>query len=130
MWLKSDNRAQANRNVRRHPEHVADAGTVGLTHIDTTNVDKQYASPAQLERDGMKTYSLRATGNAGAKDLFSPANMPRRQTTPPTKTPGTWKPAGRFPTRLEAWRQLPPAVFGRRHLVLRFQSRLWYLVPG
>ena len=43
---------------------------MGLTYIDTTDVDKQYASPAQLERDGMKTYSLRAQGNAGVENLF------------------------------------------------------------
>jgi len=71
MWLKSDNRAQAKTEMYVGTlEHVADAGTVGLTYIDTNEVDEQYASPLQLERDGMKTYSLRATGNAGVKDLF------------------------------------------------------------
>lgn len=71
MWLKSDNRGQAKTEMYVGTlEHVADAGTVGLTYIDTNDVDKQFASPLQLERDGMKTYALRATGNAGVKDLF------------------------------------------------------------
>ncbi|MDT4825662.1 hypothetical protein FQZ97_589520 [compost metagenome] len=71
MWLKSDNRAQAKTEMYVGTlEHVSDAGTLGLTYIDTTDVDEQYASPAQLERDGMKTYSLRGQGNAGVENLF------------------------------------------------------------
>lgn len=71
MHLKSDNRSQANSELFVGTlEHVADAGTIGLTYIDVTDVDEQYASPAQLERDGMKTYSLRAQGNAGVENLF------------------------------------------------------------
>jgi hypothetical protein len=71
MWLKSDNRAQAKSEmVVGTLEHVAEAGTVGLTYIDVTDVDEAFATPLQLERDGMKTYSLRATGNAGVENLF------------------------------------------------------------
>lgn len=71
MWLKSDNRAQADTQMYVGTlEHVAEAGTVGLTYINTTNISQAYASPLQLERDGMKTYSLRATGNAGVKNLL------------------------------------------------------------
>ena len=71
MWLKSNNRAQAMTEMYAGTlEHVAEAGTVGLTYIKTTDIDEQYASPLQLERDSMQTYSLRATGNAGVKDLF------------------------------------------------------------
>lgn len=71
MWLKSDNRAQAKTQMYVGTlEHVSAAGTVGLTYIDTTDIDKQYASPSQLERDGMKTYSLRGQGNAGVENLF------------------------------------------------------------
>ncbi|MBM7062948.1 hypothetical protein JQX08_19705 [Pseudomonas sp. UL073] len=71
MWLESDNRAQAKTEMYVATlEHVAEAGTVGLTYIDTTDVDEQYASPFQLERDGMKTYSVRAAGNAGVENLF------------------------------------------------------------
>ena len=71
MWLKSDNRAQAKTEmVVGTLEHVAQAGTVGLTYIDVKDVDEEFASPFQLERDGMKTYSVRATGNAGVENLF------------------------------------------------------------
>lgn len=71
MWLQSDNRAQANTEMHVATlEHVADAGTVGLTYIGTSHVDARYASPQQLERDGMKTYSVRAQGNAGVDNLF------------------------------------------------------------
>ena len=69
--LNVNNRAQAMTEMYAGTlEHVAEAGTVGLTYIKTTDIDEQYASPLQLERDGMQTYSLRATGNAGVKDLF------------------------------------------------------------
>ena len=71
MWLKSDNRAQADTQMNVGTlEHVAQAGTVGLTYIHITDISKQYASPLQLERDGMKTYSVRASGNAGVHNLF------------------------------------------------------------
>jgi hypothetical protein len=70
MWLKSDNRAQAKTELYVGTlEHVADAGTVGLTFIRTRDVDERYASPAQLEREGMKTYSLRGAGSAGVENL-------------------------------------------------------------
>ncbi len=70
MWLKSDNRAQAKTELYVGTlEHVADAGTVGLTYIRTRDVDERYASPSQLERKGMDTYSLRAAGNAGVENL-------------------------------------------------------------
>ncbi|MCY1404353.1 hypothetical protein D3C76_677620 [compost metagenome] len=71
MWLKSDNRAQAKSEmVVGTLEHVAEAGTVGLTYIDVTDVDEEFASPIQLDRRDMKTYSLRAQGNAGVENLF------------------------------------------------------------
>ncbi|MFZ5961269.1 hypothetical protein ACOXVJ_27550 [Pseudomonas knackmussii] len=71
MHLKSNNRAQANSELYVGTlEHVADAGTVGLTYVDVTDIDEQYASPLQLDRKDMKTYSLRAQGNAGVQDLF------------------------------------------------------------
>ncbi|WP_236234363.1 alginate export family protein [Pseudomonas tohonis] len=71
MWLKSDNRSQARPELFVGTlEHVAEQGTVGLTWIDIRDVDEEYASPIQLDRDGMKTYSLRAQGNAGVENLF------------------------------------------------------------
>ena len=70
MWLKSDNRAQAKTELYVGTlEHVADAGTVGLTYIRTRDIDERYASPSQLQRKSMETYSLRAAGNAGVENL-------------------------------------------------------------
>ena len=90
MWLKSDNRAQAKTEMYVGTlEHVAEEGTVGLTYIDTTDVDEQFASPLQLERDGMKTYSLRATGNAGVKNLFLSGEY-AKQDKPHTSNEDAW----------------------------------------
>jgi hypothetical protein len=90
MWLKSDNRAQAKTEMYVGTlEHVAPEGTVGLTYIDSTDVDEQYASPAQLERDGMKTYSLRAQGNAGVKNLFLSGEY-AKQDKPHAATEDAW----------------------------------------
>ncbi|MGF6395387.1 hypothetical protein [Pseudomonas plecoglossicida] len=90
MWLKSDNRAQAKTEMHVATlEHVAEAGTVGLTYIDTTHVDEQYASPQQLERDGMKTYSLRGQGNAGVENLFLSGEY-ATQDKPHTSTEDAW----------------------------------------
>lgn len=90
MWLKSDNRGQAKTEMYVGTlEHVADAGTVGLTYINTTDVDEEFASPAQLERDGMKTYSLRAAGNAGVDNLFLSGEY-AKQDKPHTATEDAW----------------------------------------
>ncbi|MDH4553764.1 hypothetical protein E8F11_01010 [Pseudomonas sp. BN417] len=71
MWLKSDNRAQAKTEMLvGNLEHVSEAGTLGLTAIDISDVDEEFASPFQAERDGMKTYSVRGQGNAGVENLF------------------------------------------------------------
>jgi hypothetical protein len=71
MWLKSDNRAQAKPELWvGNLEHVSEAGTLGLTAIDIRDVDEEFASPFQAERDGMKTYSVRGQGNAGVENLF------------------------------------------------------------
>jgi hypothetical protein len=90
MWLKSDNRAQAKTEMYVGTlEHVAAEGTIGLTYIDTTDIDEQYASPAQLERDGMKTYSLRGQGNAGVENLFLSGEY-AKQDKPHTATEDAW----------------------------------------
>lgn len=71
MWLKSDNRAQAKTGLYVATlEHVAEPGTLGFTFIKGKDVDKKYADDAQLERDGMKVYSLRGQGNLGVESLF------------------------------------------------------------
>jgi len=90
MWLKSDNRAQAKTEMYVATlEHVAEAGTLGLTYIDTTDVDEEFASPAQLERDDMKTYSLRGAGNAGVENLFLSGEY-AKQDKPHTPTEDAW----------------------------------------
>jgi hypothetical protein len=71
MWLKSDNRAQAKSEMWvGNLEHVSEAGTLGLTAIDIRDIDEEFASPFQAERDGMKTYSVRGQGNTGVENLF------------------------------------------------------------
>lgn len=71
IWLKSDNRAQANTGLLIGTlEYVADPGTLGFTYIHGRNVDKKYASDMQLAREGMNVYSIRGVGNLGInKDL-------------------------------------------------------------
>lgn len=70
MWLASDNRAQAETELAvATMEHVADEGTLGLTYIRGLDVNKRFASPFQLERDGMETVSIRGTGSLGIEDL-------------------------------------------------------------
>lgn len=90
MWLKSDNSAQAKTEMYVGTlEHVTPEGTVGLTYIDSTEIDMQYASPTQTERDGMKTYSLRAQGNAGVTNLFLSGEY-AKQNRPHTASENAW----------------------------------------
>ncbi|OAI88276.1 hypothetical protein [Pseudomonas putida] len=71
MWLKSDNPAQASPELSVATlEHVAEAGTVGLTAIKVSDTDQQLADILYPECKGMKLYSVRAQGNAGVSDLF------------------------------------------------------------
>jgi hypothetical protein len=70
MWLKSDNRAQAETELAIATlEHVAEPGTLGLTYVRSLNVNERFATPAQLERDGMDTVSLRGVGSLGVENL-------------------------------------------------------------
>lgn len=70
MWLDSNNRAQAETELAVATlEHVADEGTLGLTYIKGLDVNKRFATPFQVERDGMETASIRGTGSLGEKDL-------------------------------------------------------------
>lgn len=70
MWLKSDNRAQAETELAIATlEHVGAPGTLGLTYIRGLDVNERYASAAQLERDGMDTVSLRGAGSLGVDNL-------------------------------------------------------------
>ncbi|XKH61569.1 alginate export family protein [Halomonas sediminis] len=65
-WIESDNRAQANTELGIMAlQHRHDAGSVELTYIRGLEVDEAFASPTQLERDGMDTYSLRFEQSLG-----------------------------------------------------------------
>ncbi len=69
MWFKSDNNAQASTEMAATTlGYSAPEGTVEFSYIKGLDVDEEWASPAQLERDGMDIYSLRATGNAGIEN--------------------------------------------------------------
>lgn len=71
MWLKSDNRAQAEPETAVATlENVTAQGTVGLTALKVLDTDKTFAELLYPERKGMKIYSLRAQGNAGVAGLF------------------------------------------------------------
>lgn len=71
MWLKSDNPAQVRPELSVATlEHVAPAGTLGLTAIKVTDTDEPLADILYPQRKGMKLYSVRGQGNAGVEDLF------------------------------------------------------------
>lgn len=66
LWMKSDNRAQANSELAASTlAYSAAPGTLELTYIRGLNVDDRYASELQKQREGMDIYSLRGAGNAG-----------------------------------------------------------------
>ncbi|QVL21267.1 hypothetical protein KH389_12065 [Pseudomonas qingdaonensis] len=66
LWLKSDNRAQAETELAAGTlDYTTAAGTLGLTWVHGLGVTEQWASEFQRQRDGMDTYSLRGEGNAG-----------------------------------------------------------------
>jgi len=50
-------------------EHVAAAGTPGLTYLDVLDTDEEFAFLYPQRKDS-KTYSLRAQGSAGVEPLF------------------------------------------------------------
>lgn len=69
MWLKSDNRSQANTELAAGTlEYSAALDTLGLTYIHGLNVDDRFASDFQKQREGMNIYSLRGAGNAGIEN--------------------------------------------------------------
>ncbi|GGO79243.1 hypothetical protein GCM10011348_13050 [Marinobacterium nitratireducens] len=72
FWIESDNPAQADMELAGiNVEHVAVAGTFGLTYIEGLDVDDKYADALGLtHRDGQETLSLRYQGNAGVENLF------------------------------------------------------------
>lgn len=69
MRLESDNAGQVKAKLDVGTlEHVAAAGTAGLTYIKVTDTDDPFG--LYPNRDGMKVYSLRGQGNAGVEGLF------------------------------------------------------------
>lgn len=66
LWLKSDNRAQAETELAAGTlDYTGKAGTLGLTWVHGIDVADQWASDFQKQREGMDIYSVRGEGNAG-----------------------------------------------------------------
>ncbi|MHC6225597.1 alginate export family protein [Pseudomonas sp. X10] len=66
LWLKSDNRAQAETELAAATlDYTHALGTLGLTWVHGIDVSDEWASEFQKEREGMDVYSLRGEGNAG-----------------------------------------------------------------
>lgn len=69
LWLKSDNRAQAETELAADTlDYTAVAGTLGLTWVHSIDVTDQWASDFQKQREGLNTYSLRGEGSAGIEN--------------------------------------------------------------
>ncbi|MFC6301884.1 hypothetical protein GNF76_25240 [Pseudomonas sp. CCM 7893] len=69
MWIKSDNRAQANTEMAAGTlEYTSAPGTLGLTYIHGIDVDERFANDLQKQRKGMNLYSVRGVGNAGIEN--------------------------------------------------------------
>lgn len=69
MWLKSDNRAQANTELAAATlAYDTEPGGLALTYIRGLGVDERYASEFQQQREGIDIYSLRGAGNAGVEN--------------------------------------------------------------
>lgn len=80
MWLRSDNKAQADTRLAVGTLDYSSApGTVGLAYIRGLGVDARYASPAQAQRKGMNVYSLHAEGSAGLPDTELAAELARQE---------------------------------------------------
>lgn len=66
LWLKSDNRAQAETELAAGTlDYTQALGTLGLTWIHGIDVADQWASEFQKAREGMNVYSVRGEGSAG-----------------------------------------------------------------
>lgn len=68
IWLKSNNPANGKPELAIGTvEHVSDRGTLGFDYLNVLDSDSRFDTRG---RDGVKTYSLRAQGNAGVPGLF------------------------------------------------------------
>ncbi|MDR2307509.1 MAG: alginate export family protein [Paucimonas sp.] len=66
LWLKSDNRAQAETELAAGTlDYTHPLGTLGLTYLHGIDVADQWASEFQKAREGMNVYSLRGEGSVG-----------------------------------------------------------------
>ncbi|WP_412459853.1 hypothetical protein ACK2SD_12460 [Pseudomonas sp. SC11] len=69
LWLKSDNRAQAETELAAGTlDYTQALGTLGLTWIHGIDVADQWASEFQKAREGMNVYSVRGEGSAGIEN--------------------------------------------------------------
>lgn len=69
VWLKSDNRAQAETELAASTlDYTGNAGTVGLTWVHGLGVTDQWASDFQKQRENMDVYSVRGEGDGGVKN--------------------------------------------------------------
>ena len=77
FWLQSGNAGQASTELTGiNVEHTSDMGTVGLSYIQGTKVDKDEAEFLGVtNRDGQKNVSVRFRGNAGVENLFLSAEF-------------------------------------------------------
>ncbi|WP_236438279.1 alginate export family protein [Pseudomonas syringae] len=70
LWLKSDNRIQADTELAAATlDYTAQPGTLGLTWVHGLDVNDQWASDFQRQRKGMNVYSVRGEGDAGIKNV-------------------------------------------------------------
>lgn len=71
MWLKSDNRAQAEPETFVGTLENIDANrTIGLTAVKVLDTDAEFGKILYPDRKNMEIYSIRAKGNAGVPGLF------------------------------------------------------------
>ncbi len=70
LWLKSDNRVQAETELAAGTlDYTAQPGTIGLTWIHGIDVSDRWASDFQRQRQGMNIYSVRGEGDAGIENV-------------------------------------------------------------
>lgn len=68
FWFESDNKAQAETEMAGvNLEYVSPNGTLGVMYLEGLDVNEEWG---YSNRDGQKTLSLRAQGNAGVENLF------------------------------------------------------------
>jgi hypothetical protein len=70
LWLKSDNRAQAETEAAAGTlDYTAKPGTLGLTWVHGIDVNDRWANDFQRQRKGMNVYSIRGEGDVGLPNV-------------------------------------------------------------